>query len=66
MHGRGVFDDAFLGGVAVEPGKSGQSSADGRRCAAEFFELSGVELDVGAGDLEQGKAVLVAPPDELA
>ncbi len=51
MHSRGVFDDAFLAGVPVEPGQRRQPTPNRGRRLAFLLELPGVQLDVGARDL---------------
>ena|GEM_PF-6392308 len=55
VHRRGVFDHALLGGVPVEARDGRQASSDRGRLAADVLELSGVELDVSAGQVEQTK-----------
>ena len=53
VDGRGVLDEALLGGVAVEPGDGRQPPADGGLGLAVLLEVAGVQLDVGAVGVEQ-------------
>jgi hypothetical protein len=62
----GVFDDAFLFGVAVEPDDRAQPSSDRRAGTAGVLEVPGEALDVDAVDVEQATVVLPAPSGELA
>ena len=66
VHGRGVLDHPLLGRVAVETGDGGQTPSDRRPGPAAGLEVAGIELDVGAVDVEQAQAVLAAPGQELA
>ena len=66
MDRRRVGDQAFLLGVAVEPGHRAQPAGDRGRRLSSGFELSCVGLDVGASDIEQIQLVLVAECEELA
>ena len=53
VHRRGVLDDAFLFGVAVEPDDRAQPAGDGGAGLAAVFEVAGEALDVDAADVEQ-------------
>ncbi len=66
VNGWGVLDDAFLCCVPVEARQGGEATPDGGGSSAVFLEFAGVELDVGAGDLEQCEVVLFAPAVEHA
>ena len=66
VHGRGVLDDAFLLGVAVEADHGAQPAADGGAGLAAVFEVTGEAFDVDSADVEQALVVLPAPGGELA
>jgi len=66
MDRRGVRDEAFLLGVAVEAGDRAQPAGDRRRRPNSSFELPAERLDVTAADLEQAQVASVAEHDELA
>ena len=66
MGGRGVVEEFFLDGVAVEPRDGAQPAGDGGPGAAAGFQVAGEALDVGAAGLEQAELVLLAPAGELA
>jgi hypothetical protein len=66
VHGRGVLDDAFFFGVAVEPDDRAQPAGDRRPGLATVFEVAGEALDIDAVDVEQLMLVLPAPGGELA
>ena len=66
MYSRGVVDDAFFLGVAVEPGDRRQTPADRRSRPAPFFEFPREHLDVGAAHVEELQAVAVTPGSKLA
>ena len=57
---------ALLLGVAVEAGDRAQPAHHRGACAAALFEVAGEALDVGTPRLEQAKATLLAPGNELA
>jgi hypothetical protein len=65
VHRRGVLDDAFLLGVAVEPDDRAQPAGDRRSGLAVIFEVAGEAFDVDAADVEQAAVVLPAPSGEL-
>ena len=64
--GRGMIEEFFLDGVAVEPGDGAQAAGNAGPGAAAGFEIAGEELDVGAAGLEQAELMLLAPAGELA
>jgi hypothetical protein len=64
--GRGVLEELFLNGVAVEPGDGTQPPGDGSAGAATCFQVAGEGLDVGAADGEQARGAGPAPGGELA
>jgi len=66
VHSRGVLDEPFLLGVAVEAHDGRQASADGGPGPAKFFELSGEQLDLGSVQVKQPHAAPPAPCEELA
>jgi hypothetical protein len=66
VHRRGVLDDAFLCGVAVEPDDREQPTRHRRPRLAAVLELAGEAFDVDAADLEQAVLTLPAPGGELA
>src|SRR6266516_4869171 len=66
VRGRGMLEEFFLDGVAVEPCDGAQAAGDGGPGAAAGFEIAGEELDVRAAGLEQAELVLLAPAGELA
>ena len=66
VHGRGVLDDAFFLGVAVEADHGAQAAADGGAGLAAIFEVAGEAFDVDSADVEQVPVVLPAPGGELA
>jgi hypothetical protein len=66
MDRRGVCDQAFLLGVAVETGDRAQPAADRRGGPALRLELTAEGLDVAAADLEQAEMASVAERHELA
>jgi hypothetical protein len=53
VDGRGVGDEAFLLGVAVEAGHRAQPSGDRGRRPTVCLQLASERLDVAAADLEQ-------------
>jgi hypothetical protein len=58
---RGLLDDAFLFGVAVEPDDRAQPASDRRPRHAAVFEFTGEALDVDAANFEQTVLTLPAP-----
>ena len=66
VHRRGVFDDAFFFGVAVEPDDRAQPTSHRRPRLSEILELAGEAFDVDAANLEQAVLTLPAPRRELA
>jgi hypothetical protein len=66
MDRRGVSDEAFLLGVAVEAGDRAQPAGDRRCRPALRLELTAEGLDVTAADLEQAETAPVAERQELA
>ena len=66
VHRRGVLDDTFFFGVAVEPDDRAQPAGDRGAGLAAVFEVAGEALDVDAADVEQAVVVLPAPGGELA
>ena len=60
MCGRGMIEEFFLDGVAVEPCDGAQAAGNGGPGAAAGFEIAGEELDVRAAGLEQAELVLLA------
>ena len=63
---RGMVQQAFLDGVAVEPGDGAKPPGDGGAGTAAGFQIVGEALDVGAPYLEQEQVMLVAPACLLA
>jgi hypothetical protein len=63
-HGRGVFDDAFLLGGAVEPADQTPPEGNGGRGAASVLEVASEAFD--SVDVAQAAVVLPAPDGELA
>ncbi len=66
MHRRGVGDETFFLGVAVEAGHGAEPTGDGRCRPPLGLELSAEGLDVAAADLEQPEVTVLAEGDELA
>jgi hypothetical protein len=66
VRGRGILEEFFLDGIAIEPGDGAQSAGDGGPGAAAGFQIAGEELDVRAAGREQAELVLLAPAGELA
>ena len=66
VHRRGVLDEAFLLGVAVEPDDRAQPAGDGGPGLAALFEVASEALDVDPADVEQTVVVFPAPGGELA
>jgi len=66
VHSRGVLDEPFLLGVAVEAHDGGQAPPDRGPCTAKFFELSGEQLDLGSVQVKEADAAPPAPCEELA
>jgi hypothetical protein len=63
---RGVLQQLFFDGVAVEPGDGAQPSRRGGPGLPRGLEVPTEALDVGPAGGEQGQAVAVAPGGELA
>jgi hypothetical protein len=51
VDGRGVFEELFLNAVAVEPGEHDQLERDRGRSETSGFEVTCVQLHVGAADV---------------
>jgi hypothetical protein len=66
VHRRGMGDDAFFLGVAVEPDDRAQPACDGGPSLAALFEIAGEAFDVDPADVEQTVIVLPAPGSEPA
>jgi hypothetical protein len=66
MSGRGVIEQVFFDGVAVEPGDGAQPPGDGGPGAATGFQVAGKALDVRAAGLEQTQVALLTPAGVLA
>jgi hypothetical protein len=63
---RGVLDESFLLGVAVEPHDGREAPTDRCPGSAELFEFAGKQLDLAAVHIEQPDAATFAPSEELA
>src|SRR5262245_23089531 len=61
MRGRGVVQQLFLDGVAVEACDGAEPPCDCGPRAAGRFEVAGEDLDVGAAGGEQPQLMAVAP-----
>jgi hypothetical protein len=67
MGGRGMAEEFFLDGVAVEPRDGAGPACDGGPGSAAGFGVAGEAPDVRAAGLEQAQQVmLVTPVRELA
>jgi hypothetical protein len=66
VHRRGMGDDAFFSGVAVEADDRAQPAGHGGPGLAAVFEIAGEAFDVNPADVEQTVIVLPAPDSELA
>ena len=63
---RRPLEQAFLFGIAVEPGHRAQPAGDRGPSASAILEVASEALDVGSARPEQADVVLLAPNDELA
>jgi hypothetical protein len=66
VDGRGVIEEFFFDGVAVEPGDGRQAPGDGDPGPPAGLEVAGEAFDVGTPGTEQVDAVLMAPAGVLA
>src|SRR4249920_2449274 len=57
MSGRGMAEEFFLDGVAVEPRDGAEPACDSGPGSAAGFEVAGEALDVRAAGLEQAQQV---------